>query len=116
MARTALTTTAVPNPYAAAGVAITFTAADTANQNQVVLTGREIVVAHNTGATPHTVTITSSADPYNRTKDITAEAIAAGELRVYGAGMALAGWQQTDGKLYLEANHAEVKFGILKLT
>lgn len=116
MARTVLTTTSVPSPYAGAGVAITMTAADTSNQNSFPLTGREIVIAHNTGATPRTVTITSVDDRYGRSEHIAAESIAAGAIRVYGSGLALEGWQQTDGSLYLEANHAEVKFGILRLS
>lgn len=116
MARQDIPITAIPNPYAAEGVAITMTAADPSNKSQIVATGREIVIAHNTGALARTVTITSVADPYGRTKDITAESIAPGALRVYGAGLEITGWQQTDGKLYFEANHAEVKFGVLRLS
>lgn len=113
MARTALTKTTVPSPYAGASTAVTMTAADTTNQNSFPLTGREIVIAHNTGASSRTVTITSVDDRYGRQENIAAESIAAGAIRVYGPGLALEGWQQTDGSLYLEANHAEVKFGIL---
>lgn len=116
MARTALTKTAVPSPYGGAGVAVTMTAADTTNKNKFPLTGREIVIAQNTGASSRTVTITSVDDRYGRSEDIAAEAIAAGAIRVYGPGLAIEGWQQADGSLYLEANHAEVKFGILQLT
>lgn len=116
MARTALTKTTVPSPYAGAGVAVTMDAADTTNQNRITLTGRELVLAQNTGVSAHTVTITSADDPYGRTKHISAESISAGEIRVYGCGLALDGWQQADGSLYLEANHADVKFGVLKLS
>lgn len=115
MARTALTKTTIPSPYAGAGVAATMTAADTSNKNSFPLTGREIVIAYNSGASSHTVTVTSVDDRYGRSEDISAEAIAAGAIRVYGVGLALEGWQQTDGSLYLEANHAEVKFGVLVL-
>ncbi len=115
MARTVLTKTTIPSPYAGAGVAVTMTAADTTNQNSFPLTGREIVIAWNSGASSRTVTITSVDDRYGRSEHITAEAIAAGAIRVYGPGLALEGWQQTDGSLYLEANNAEVKFGILTL-
>lgn len=115
MARTALTVTNIPTPYAGAGVAITMTAADISNQNRFPLTGREIVIAWNSGVSSRTVTITSVDDAYGRQEHITAESIAAGAIRVYGCGLAIEGWQQTDGNLYLEANNAEVKFGILKL-
>lgn len=116
MARAALTATAVPNPYAATGTLIAWGAADTSNKNQIVLTGRELVIAWNSGATSRTVTVTSVADRYGRTKDIAAQAIAPGEHIVYACGLSPEGWQQADGNLYLEATHAEVKFGVLKLT
>jgi len=116
MARTVLTVTNVPSPYAGASAAVTMTAADTTNKNSFPLTGREIVIAQNTGASSRTVTITSVDDRYGRSEDIAAESIAAGAIQVYGPGLALEGWQQTDGSLYLEANHAEVKFGILRLS
>lgn len=113
MARTTLTKTTVPGPYADAGTVVTMTAADTGNQNRIVLTGREIVIARNSGASTRTVTFTSIADRFGRTNDLGAENILAGEIKVYGPGLALEGWQQTDGYLYLEANHAEVLFGVL---
>lgn len=115
MPRTDLTVTSVPAAYAAAGVAVTMTAADTSNLNSHTLTGRELLIAHNTGASPYTITITSAADPFGRTKDITAESIAAGDIRVYGCGQALLGWLQTDGKLHFQASNAAVKFGILRV-
>lgn len=116
MARTTLTKTTVPTPYADAGVVVTMTAADTSNQNRVTLTGKEIVIAHNTGASTRTVTFTSVADRFGRTNDISAENILAGEIKVYGPGLAIEGWNSVDAAvtyLYLEANHAEVKFGVL---
>ena len=115
MARTALTKTTIPTPYAGAGVAVSMDAADTSNQNKVAFTGREIVIAWNSGLSTRTVTITSVDDRFGRSEDISAENIAAGAIRVYGVGLALEGWQQTDGSLYLQANNAEVKFGVLVL-
>lgn len=115
MPRTALTVTTIPSPYGGAGVAVTMDAADTSNQNRVPLTGREIIIAQNTGGAPYTVTVTSVDDRYGRSEDISAESIAAGAIRVYGVGLALEGWQQTDGNLYLQASNAAVKFGVLKL-
>lgn len=95
------------------GVSVTFTAADATNKQQVTLTGREIIIAHNTGAGARTVTITSVADDMGRTGDITADSIAAGGYHAYGP-FPLEGWEQTDGKLYFEASHAEVEFAILR--
>lgn len=114
MPRTDLTVTTAKTPYEHAGVAVTMTAADVANMNQATFTGSEIIIAQNTGGVSYTVTITSASDPYGRTKDITAESLAAGEIRVYNM-RAAPGWQQTDGKLYFQANNAAVKFGIIKL-
>lgn len=113
MVRAALTKTTVPSPYAGGSTAVTMTAADTSNKNSFPMTGRELVIAQNTGAGAHTITVTSVDDTYGRQENITAESIAAGAIRVFGVGLGLIGWQQTDGALYLEADHAEVKFGVL---
>ncbi len=114
MPRTALTKTTAPGNYAAAGVAVTMTAADVANLNSFVANGNDLVIAENTGATPYTITITSAPDPYGRTADIATESIAAGAIRIYGP-FPLAGWQQSDGSIYLQASNVAVKFGVVKL-
>ena len=116
MPRQAHTPVSLPGPWATAGEALTMTAADVANKEQVAASGKEIVIAHNSGAAPHAVTITSKAHaPSGRTGDITTEAIAAGEIRVYGGPFPTNGWRQTDGQLYFEADSAEVKFGVIRL-
>jgi len=114
MARQTLTKSNSPGPYPTAGVAVTMTAADTSNKEQFALTGREVVIVHNTGATGRTYTITSTADKAGRTGDITTQAIAAGAIHTIGP-FALEGWQQSGGWLYLEASNAEVKFGVIQL-
>ncbi len=115
MARTALTKTVAPGAYAAAGAALTMAAADVANKNSFVANGDDLIVAQNTDAVnPYTVTITSVADPYGRTKDIATESIAAGAIHIFGP-YALPGWQQADGSIYLEASNAAIKFGVIKL-
>jgi hypothetical protein len=115
MARTALTpnTGVVTNP--AAGAALVWTAADVANGNKVALTGKELVLAWNTHATtPYTVTMTSAADGLGRTKDITTESIAAGDIHQFGVPQ-LEGWRQSDGTLSLNAENAAIKFAIVRL-
>ncbi len=115
MARTNIAAVETLGGYAGAGVALTATAADTTNQNSTPHTGREIIIARNSGATGRTVTITSSpAQGTLRTGNITAESIAAGATRVYGP-FPLNGWIQADSQLYFEANHAEVLFTVLRL-
>ncbi len=114
MPRSTLTRTNSPGPNPSAGVAVTMTAANTTDFNQLALTGREVVLIHNTGASTRTYTITSVADPFGRTGDITAQSIAAGAIHTLGP-FGLLGWQQTGGYLYLEASHAEVKIGVIAL-
>jgi hypothetical protein len=114
MPRVTLTRSNSPGPNPTAGVAVTMTAADTVNKEQFALTGREILIIHNTGASSRTYTITSVADPFGRLGDITAQTIAAGAIHTVGP-FGLAGWQQTGGYLYIEANNAEVKFGVIAL-
>ena len=115
MARTALTknTGIVTNP--SAGVLLVWTAADITNFNSFAMSGKDIVLAWNTGASPYTITITSAPDPvYGRSKDITTESIAAGDIRCYGVPQ-LDGWRQSDGAFYLQASNAAVKFAIVSL-
>ena len=64
MARVTLTKSSSPGPNPTAGVAVTMTAADTTNFEQFTLTGREVLIVHNTGGSSYTYTITSTADPY----------------------------------------------------
>jgi hypothetical protein len=86
-----------------------------ANGNQFAWgdAARLLVIAQNSGASGRTVTITSKADPFNRTGDISAYALAAG--LVAGWIIERTGFLQTDGMLYLEANHAEVKFAAIPI-
>lgn len=112
MARQTLTKTTSPTPNPSAGVVVTMTAANTTDKEQFTLTGRELLLVQNTGASSATYTVTSVADPYGRTGDITANAIAAGAIEVLGP-FGLPGWQQTNGYLYLEASSTDVKFGVV---
>lgn len=113
MARTNLTKTTAPGPYAHAGVAVTMTAADVVNMNQFTAGADDLLIVRNSDASAHTYTVTSAPDPYGRTKDITTESIAAGEIRI--VRLAQAGWMQPDGKVYIAANNALVLFGIVAL-
>ena len=117
MPRTALTPIVAVGGYPAAGVTLTWTAADVANLNDFPFTGRELVLIRNSHAvTGYTFTITSAADAMGRTKTITDEAIAAGVTRCIGPMRAKTGWLQTAGKFHLAANNASVLFAIVRLT
>lgn len=101
--------------YTANGADLTMTAADASNKEQVTITGKELVIAHNTGASAYTVTISSVADAAaGRTGDVSAYSLAAGEYAVFGP-FDLDGWEQSDGKLYFEASNASVKFGVVRI-
>jgi hypothetical protein len=113
MPRTTLTPQNAPGAYAGA-LLLTMTAADVANMNQFKLGGRDVMVVHNSGASGRTFTITSVDDRAGRQEHITAQAIAAGEIFVFGP-IDMEGWRQTDGNLYFDANHAEVKIGIIRI-
>lgn len=114
MARATLTTSTAPGSNNYTGAAVTMTAADASNLNEFVASGKDLVVAHNTGGSAYTVTITSVADPYGRTGDVAAVSIAAGAYMVFGP-LENTGWLQTNGKVYLQASNAAVKFGIVRL-
>src|SRR4030042_468228 len=101
--------------YSAANCAdATITAADVGNGNQFTAGDNDLVIAYNSGATAHTITITSSNDPYGRTKNITAYSLDAGEYAVFGP-LKQTGWVQSTGKILISANHAEIKFIIVQL-
>lgn len=99
---------------AADALDVVFTAADVANKNQFKLETGDVILAWNTHATTaYTVTLTSIADEKNRTGDVTAYSLAAGDIMVFGP-LQQKGWRQTDGNMYLEASNASVKFAILR--
>src|SRR6476660_1851250 len=114
MARALLAATALLGSQASAGVAITYTTGDAINGHKLTSTGKEVLIAKNTGAVARTVTVTSAPDQMGRTKDIAAESIAAGAERVFGPFSQL-GWQQTDGTIYVDVSHAEVLLAVLTL-
>lgn len=115
MARATLTKTTAPGAYAAAAAAVTMTAANVSDKNQFRVAGADLIIVQNSGATQRTFTINSSADSiFRRTQDITAETIDAGVIKVFGP-VKPDGWIQSDGYVYLEANNADVKFGVVAM-
>jgi len=113
MARTTISPISTPAPYAPSSNTLTFTAADDVNGNQVLLTGREIIIAYNSDSVDHTITVSSVACPHDRTGDAT-KTIAAGEYELFQMFPTL-GWQQADGYLYFSSDSATVKFVVIKV-
>lgn len=113
MARTELTVLAVPETHPGGEVAYAFVAHDIANENAFLLTGREILLIKSTDAGSQDVVITSVADPYGRTQDLTI-AVPAGET-VALAFLDRGGWMQSDGMLYLDCTVATIAYAVLRL-
>lgn len=114
MPRTTLPKIASPGPNPTTGTAVTFTAADAVNGNQIALTGRELLLIQNNGGSSATYTVSSVADGLGRLGDITAASIAAGAIVTLGP-FGIEGWQQSDGYLYLSGSSSSVRFAVLKL-
>ena len=115
--RTTLVKTIAPGAYAGAGIAVTLAAADVANGNRFVASGRDLLIAYQSGTTLRNITINSVADPYGRTGDITGDDLPAdaNSIRVYGPFPCL-GWKQVGSTyIHLEADNAEALFGVVQL-
>jgi hypothetical protein len=79
-----------------------------------LVAGKTLVIFHNTGVGARTVTFTSQADtPYNRTGDISAYSIGAGEHALFGP-FAVIGWSDA-GNLDIDVSHAEVMIAVITL-
>lgn len=116
MARTTLTVQQLSGPYPDPLNldTLAFAAADVPNKNDFVFQGNEIIIARNTsGAATRNVTLTSVKDALKRTGDVT-KAITLGTFAIFQASK-LEGWQQADGRFYLEADNVEVTFAIVRL-
>jgi predicted secreted hydrolase len=119
MTRTILTKTTAPGGYpslqpAANSLDITFTAADVGNDNRFVASGKDLILAWNTGAQAYTVTLTSIEDEKKRTGNIAAYSIGAGEIAVIGP-VPNDGWLQSDGYIWLSASNALIFFAVIAL-
>jgi hypothetical protein len=100
---------------AANSLDLIMTAADATNKEQFVASGKDLIIFHNTGVSTRAVTFTSVVDPKNnRPGDVTAYSIGAGKYGHFGP-LTREGWMQTDGYIYSEASHADVKFGVITL-
>lgn len=119
MARTTVAASTPRGPatgtIAANALDIAWTAADASNLNQTLFVGTRMrVQARNSGAGARTITITSLADPtYARSGDVSAFSIGAGEYVAFDVDRG--GFQQSDGYLYWQAEHAEVLVSVQTL-
>lgn len=90
-----------------------YTAADVSNLNQAAFGTYSslILLVNNTDVGATTITITSAADPFGRTTDITAYALATLDfaMNIFSS----VGWKQSDGMLYFQASDAQVLFAVI---
>lgn len=114
----ALTPVTIIAPFAAVGAgAADFTfAAGSVSTDTFACTGRQILIAYNSGASPYTITISSVDDEKGRSEDVTAYSMAAGDYAVFGVGLTNSpGWKQSDGTIIVDVENAAVKWAVLTL-
>jgi hypothetical protein len=119
MARATLTKTTLLGPYPALqptanSLDLTLAAANVSDKNQFKASGDDLLIVQNSDAgSAYTFTLTSTTDDKNRTGDITAYSLAAGEIAVFRVKNE--GWRQSDGYIYLEGSNAAIKFAVIAL-
>jgi hypothetical protein len=113
MPRTTITKTSVPGLWSQTGSALTKAAADVANGNQVEASGKGLLIAWNSGASPYYITINSAPDPLTgREGDVTQQDLAADEIRVFH--LIPAGWS-VGGYYEIDCENAAIYLGFLQL-
>lgn len=115
MPRQVLPQIKAPGSYSGSWTAVTWTAADPTDKEEIVLTGRQLLLIRNTHAdTDYYVTINSVDNQWGRSEDIHQVDIGDGEMVVWGP-IALDGWQQPGGLLFLEAENAAIEYAVITL-
>ena len=103
-----------PGTRAKVGQALTWVAGDTVNGHRILATGRELLLACNSGATPRTVAVDSTPDAMGREGDIPAQSLAAGATWAFGPWQP-EGWVDAAGYINVDVNHAEVLLAVILL-
>jgi hypothetical protein len=117
-AQTAITVQTPVGPYpgvvSAGQLALTFTAGDATNGNSFPITGHEILIVYNSSSsTAGTFTISSVADQYGRTQDITAYSVAASSFAAFSFRGGTGGWKQSDGTVHLAVSASTMEFAVI---
>jgi hypothetical protein len=119
MAQTALTPVQLKlNNYAvvAGDLLVTPVVMDAVNGNSFPATGNEVLFFYNPDSSPHTITITSVADPYGRTDaSLTAYSIPATSF-IFIEMKQLQGWLESGSLIFLATSSALVKVSVLRTT
>jgi len=118
MARTELTVNSIKGSYPGdisdGDLDISFEAGDDTDGNYYISTGREIVMATNTGSSSNTITITSSDDPYLRDDDISAYSISGGSYAAIGP-LQRTGWANGSGQVNIDVGAADIEIAIIRI-
>lgn len=94
----------------------TLAASTAATTDAFTCTGRDILVAFNSGSVPYTMTITSQVDEKHRTEDITDYSLAAGDYAAFGVGLTNGkGWMDSSKKITITTSNILVKVAVLRL-
>lgn len=106
-------------PVIAGDLTVVPTAMDVANGNSFVATGKEVLVFMNTDTATHTVTITSTADPYGRFDTAltayTVPVAVGGTSGIAAVEMSQTnGWIQSGSTVNMTTNSALVKVMVLR--
>ena len=113
MARTTLTPIVLPGAWSTTAQPITFTPADTTNNNQFLATGQEILLVRNTGTSAASFTVLSVPDsPYGRIGHLTHSVPANG--LVVTQLFDLVGWANPDGYIYVNGASG-LEFAVLRI-
>lgn len=121
MARTNIADQTPVGPYPAGGTVsagaldLVWTAADTSNDNEALLSGKEVLLVWNTDTASHNLTITSAPDEHGRSSNIASYAVGAGVISAFSFRGGNAGWLQSDGHAYFQGDSAMLKFAILTI-
>lgn len=119
MARVLVAAQTTPGAYPALQPAansrdLSFQAGDNSLGNKTPLVdSKTLVLIFNSDSGAHTVTFTSVADVLNRTGDITAYSLGAGEVGLFGPFKTV-GWGHT-GDLWIDVSDNTVKIAVITL-
>jgi len=113
MARTTLTPIVLPGTWSTTAQPITFTPADTTNNNRFLATGQEILLVRNTGDSAASFTVLSVPDsPYGRIGHLTHSVPPNG--LVVTQLFDLVGWANPDGYIYVNGADG-LEFAVLRI-
>ena len=86
---------------------------DPTDRKTTLIDNKTVLLAYNSDASPHTVTITSIPDALNRVGDIV-QTLEAGEIWVYGPCKSV-GFNQTGNVLFIDVSDPTVQLSVITL-